>query len=155
MGKTCALSATEDHPIDCGHLVIEERPRLRSLKQSIYHFRVALHFLGVWVETGEMHGDERYLLEYRARAALGDLPVIVRGRDLPITRVALFTDCIQAAHEFGGVFRIAELLERMGERRDPSFFILLAGRSRIAFDRINHLSGDRESLEVEPRQAET
>jgi hypothetical protein len=61
----------------------------------------------------------------------------------------------QAAHEFGGVFRIAEFLERMGERCDPSFFILLAGRSRIAFDRLNHLSGDRAALEVDSRQAET
>jgi hypothetical protein len=43
----------------------------------------------------------------------------------------------------------------MGERRDPSFFILLAGRNRIALDYVNHLSGDRASLEVEPRQAET
>jgi len=50
------------------------------------------------------------------------------GRYLPVTRVALFTDRIQAAHEFGGVFRIAELLERMGQRRDPSFFILLVIR---------------------------
>ena len=43
----------------------------------------------------------------------------------------------------------------MGERRDPGFFVLLAGRSQITFDRINHLSGDRASLEVDPRQAET
>jgi hypothetical protein len=62
--------------------------------------------------------------------------------------VAFFTDRIQAAHEFGGVFRIAELLERMGQRRDARFFILLAGRRRIALDRVNHLSGDRRSLEV-------
>jgi hypothetical protein len=154
MGKTCALSATEDHPIDCGHLVIEERPWLRFLTLRIDCFGVALHFLGVWVETGEMHGDERYLPEHRARAALGDLPVMVRGRDLPITRVALFTDCVQAAHEFGGVFLIAEFLKRVGERRDTRFFILLAGRSRIAFDRVNHLSGGRAPLEIDPRQAQ-
>ena len=48
-------------------------------------------------------------------------------------------------HEFDDVFRIAELLERMGERRDASFFILLAGRSRIALDRVNHLSGGTTS----------
>ena len=90
-----------------------------------------------------------------ARAALGDFSVVVRGRDLPVTRVALFTDRIEAAHELGGVFRIAELLERIGQRRDARFFILLAGRSRIAFDRVNHFSGDRATLEVEPRQAET
>jgi hypothetical protein len=53
-------------------------------------------------------------------AALGDLAVIVRGRDLPV-------------------------------RCDPSFFILPAGRSRIAYDRINHLSCDRAALKVEPR----
>jgi hypothetical protein len=31
----------------------------------------------------------------------------------------------------------------------------LAGRSRIALDGVNHLSGDRASLEVDSRQAET
>jgi hypothetical protein len=107
MGKTCALSATEDHPIDCGHLVIEERPRLRFLTQRVDHFRVALHLFRNRIEAGQLHSDERHLLEHRARAAFGDLPVIVRGRDLPITRVALFTDWLQAAHEFGGVFPIA------------------------------------------------
>jgi hypothetical protein len=41
----------------------------------------------------------------------------------------------------------------MGERRDASFFILMAGRSRIAFDRINHVSGDLAPLEVNPLRA--
>jgi hypothetical protein len=74
--------------------------------------------------------------------------------ELPVTRVALFTDRIEAAHELGSVFRIAQFLEGMGECRDARLFILLAGRSRVAFDRVNHLSGDRAALEVEPRQAE-
>jgi hypothetical protein len=68
---------------------------------------------------------------------------------------APLTDRIEAAHELGGVFRTAELLERMGERSDARFFILLAGRNRIALDRINHLPGDRAALEVNSRQAET
>jgi len=155
MGKTCALSATADRPFDRSHLPIEERPRLRSLTQRIDTFGVALYFLGDRIEAGEMHGDERHLLEHRARAALGNLAVVVRGRYLPVTRVTIFTDRIQAAHEFSGVFRIAELLERMSERRDARFFILLAGRSRIALYRINHLSSDRTALEVDPLQAET
>src|SRR5215510_8983375 len=102
-----------------------------------------------------MHGDERHLLEYGTRAALGDFAVIIRSRDLPVTGVAPLTYRIEAPHEFGGVFRIAQFLERMGQRRDARFFILLAGRNRIAFDRVNHLSGDRAALEVNSRQAET
>jgi len=42
----------------------------------------------------------------------------------------------------------------MGERRDPRFFVLLAGWSQITLDRINHFSGGRASLEIDPRQAE-
>src|SRR5262249_29168927 len=125
------------------------------LTLRVDHFGVALHFFRDRIETSEMHGDERHLLEYGTHAALGDFAVVIRGRDLPVTRIALLTDRIEAAHEFGGVFRIAELLERMGERRDARFFILLAGRSRIALDRINHLPSDRASLEVNSRQAET
>jgi hypothetical protein len=155
MGKTCALSATADHPIDCGHLYLEERPRLRFLTQRIDYFRIALHLFHDRIEAGETHGDERHLLEHRARAALGDLAVIVKGRDMPVTRVALFTDRVQAAHEFGGVFPIAEFLERVSEYRDAGFFILLAGLSRIAVNGINHLPGDCATLEVKPRQAET
>src|SRR5262245_32015458 len=102
--------------------------------RRVDYFRVALHFFRDGIETSEMHGDERHLLEYGTRAALGDFAVIIRSRDLPVTSVALLTDRIEAAHEFGGAFRIAELLERMGERRDARFFILLAGRNRIAFD---------------------
>ena len=102
-----------------------------------------------------MHGDERHLLEHRARAALGDLAVVVIGRDLPVTRVASLADLVQAAYELGGVFRIAEFLDCMGERGDPGFLVLLAGWSQITFDRINRLSGDRASLEVDPRQTET
>jgi len=101
-----------------------------------------------------MHGDERHLLEHRSRAALGDLPVVVRGHNLPVTRVAPFTDRIEAAHELGGFLRIVEFLDRMGERRNPRFFVLLAGWSQITLDRINHFSGDCASLEIDPRQAE-
>src|SRR5215831_3394084 len=100
-----------------------------------------------------MHGDERHLLEHSARAALGDLAVVVRGHYLPVTRVAPLTDRIEATHEFGGVFRIVEFLDPMGERRDPRFFVLLAGWSQITIDRINHYSGDCASLEIDPRQA--
>jgi len=101
-----------------------------------------------------MHGDERHFLEHDAKAALRDFAIVIRCRDLPVTRIAPLTDRIEAAHELGGVFRIAEFLDRMGERRDPCFFVLLAGWSQITIDRINHLSGDRAALEVEPRQAE-
>jgi hypothetical protein len=57
-----------------------------------------------------------------------------RGRDLPETRVALFTYRIEASHELGGVFPVAKFLERMGQGRDARFFIPLAGLNRIAFD---------------------
>src|SRR5262249_15547385 len=115
--------------IDCGHLQIEERPWLRFLTLRIDRFGVALHFFRDRIETSETHGDERHLLEDGTRAALSDFAVIIRSRDLPVTRVAPLTDRIEAAHEFGGVFRIALFLERMGERRDASFFILLASGS--------------------------
>src|SRR5262245_2796924 len=148
MDKTRALPATSDHPLDRGHLNIEKRSRPWFPTKRIEYFGVALHFVRDRIETGETHRDERHFLEYNRRAALGDFAVVVRGRHLSVTRVALFTDRIQAAHEFGGVFRIAEFLERMCERRDARFFILLADRNRIALDRINHLPGDRAALEV-------
>src|SRR5262245_3322299 len=131
MDKARAFPATADHPIDCGYLQIEERPWLRFLMLRIDRFGVALHFFRDRTDTGEMHGDERHFLEHDSKAALGDFAVIIRSRDLPVTRVAPLTDRIEAAHEFGGVFRIAQFLERMVERRDARFFILLAGRSRM------------------------
>src|SRR6266545_5263578 len=101
-----------------------------------------------------MHGDERHFLEYDSKAALRDFAIVIRCSDLPVTRIAPLTDRIEATHELGCVFRIAEFLDRMGERSDTRFLVLLAGRSQITLDRINHLSGDRASLEVDPRQAE-
>jgi hypothetical protein len=42
--QACALPATTDHPLDLGHLPIEERPWLRSLTQRIDYFGIALDF---------------------------------------------------------------------------------------------------------------
>jgi hypothetical protein len=69
-------------------------------------------------------------------------------------QVAPFTDRIEAAHEFSGVFWIDQFLERMGQRRDARFFILLADRNRIAIDRINYILGDGQrskSTRARPR----
>src|SRR5262245_27624061 len=63
--------------------------------------------------------------------------------------VTLFTDHIKAAHKLGGILRFAELLERIGERRDTRFLILLAGGRPIAFDGVNHLARDLVALEIE------
>src|SRR5262249_29358666 len=131
--QSCVLPATSDHPLDRGHLPVKQRSWPR-FAQRINHIGYALRFLYNWIEAGEMHGDERHLFENGAHAALGDLAVVVRGHALPVTRVAPFTYRIRAAHELGGVFRGAEFLERVGERRDAGFFILLAYRSRIALD---------------------
>src|SRR5262245_18393826 len=111
MDKARDLPATADHPLDCGHLTIEERSRLRYLTQRVDYFRVGLHFFCDRIETGEMHGDERHLLDHRARAALGELTVVVRGHDLPVARVALVAYRIEAAHEFGGIYGVAELVD--------------------------------------------
>src|SRR6266508_2148806 len=155
MDKARAFPAAVDHPIDCGHLQIEEGSRLRFPTKRVHYFRAALHFFHNRIEAGEMHGDERHLLEHGSHAALDDLPVIVRGCDLPVTRVTSFTDRIEAAHEFGGVYRIAQLLERMGQRRDARFLLLLAGRSPTAPTGVNHPSLVRSPPELGPRQAKT
>jgi hypothetical protein len=102
-----------------------------------------------------LHCEKGHLLQHVPHTALCDFLVVVGSCDLPVARISLFTDRVETSHELGYVFRVAELLESIGQRSDARFLILLAGRSRIAIDRVNHLSGDRASLEVNSRQAET
>src|SRR5262245_33736574 len=84
MEQTCALSASSNHPLDRSHLPIEERPWLRFPADRIHNFRIALDFFNNRIKAGEIHGDERHFLEHRSWAALGEITVVVRGRDLPV-----------------------------------------------------------------------
>src|SRR5262249_47925427 len=68
------------------------------------------------IESGEFHRQQSHLHERIARSAFGDFFVVIRSRDLPVARVPFFADCIEAAHELGGVFRIAEFLELICQR---------------------------------------
>jgi hypothetical protein len=77
-------------------------------------------------------------------------PKVIGCRHLPIACVPLLADRIKTTGEFGCVFRIAEFLERVGERCDAHLLILLAGGCRIAFDCIDHLASDLMALEIEP-----
>jgi hypothetical protein len=72
-----------------------------------------------------VHSDERHLFKDNAKAALGDLAVIVGSHNLAIACVSFLTDLIQASHELCGVFRIAEFLKNVSKRRNASFFLLL------------------------------
>src|SRR5262245_44816475 len=100
MDNARALPATSDHPIDLGNLQIEERSQPRFPTQRIDDFGIALHLLRDRIEAGKMHSNERHLLKHNAKAALCDFAVIVRGRDLPVTRITALTNRIEAAHEF-------------------------------------------------------
>src|SRR5215470_19469597 len=95
MDKACALSATSDHPIDLGNLQIKDRPWPRFPTQRVSYFGVAPYLFSDRIEAGEMHGDERHFLERDSKAALRDFAVVIRGRDLPVTRIAPLTDRIE------------------------------------------------------------
>src|SRR5262245_12066987 len=102
------LAAGANHPLDRPDLVVEDRmPRMRAASDIVSSFGTIFRPLLDRIEAGQLHGDERHLFERYTRAAFSDFAVIVRGHDLPVARVTLFTDRVEAAHELGGVFRIA------------------------------------------------
>src|SRR5262249_23954016 len=104
------------------------------------------------INLSEMHRHQRHLFENDASAALGDFTVVMGSRGLTIARVAAFADDVETANELRSINLIAEILQRIRERTDARFFILLRGRSGVAFDLEDHLARDVEMLEVEPRE---
>src|SRR5262249_12923307 len=99
-----------------------------------------------------MHRQQRHIFENDAGAALGNYAVVMGSRGLTIARVAALTDDVQATNEFRRVNLISEFLQRIRERTDARFFILLRGRRGVAFNLEDHLSRDVEMLEIEPRE---